>query len=181
VNEDKLDQIPGRRFQTLKERLITIDLCLKRQKNLDGDARQELIKIVIEQGRMPSKGITAKVQATLASLFGWKPSDLMERIPTICSSTTDARFLSQLPEMRSHGVLVATEVEGVFDLVYHHFRAMIMKRLKLLSGKLKHIQEQDCISQIRGLAASQRTERKRASFRILVQEMQESKSTVDNS
>jgi hypothetical protein len=176
-----LDQIPGRRFQTLKERLITIDFCLKRQENLDGDARQALIKIVLEQGRIPPKSFTAKVQETLTSLFGWKPSDLMERIPTIYSSTTDAHFLSQLPEMRSHGVLVATEVAGVFDLVYHHFRAMITKRLELLFGKLRRIQEQDCISQIRGLAASQRTERERTSYRILVQEMQESKSTVDNS
>jgi len=181
TNGDKLDKITSRKFQILKERLITIDICL--QKNMELHEREALIKVVLEQGYVPTKdrSIVKAVSAALVSLFRSKPSvdDLSELVRGVCSSTTDAQFLSKLQEMRSREALLETEVTTVLGLAHQHFQALIKKVLKFLSAKFQQIQEQDCTIQIRNLAASQREERHRVSRRILMQEMQE--TTIDPS
>jgi hypothetical protein len=182
MNEEKLDKIPNRRFQTSKERLIMIDICLKQQKNMEAHERDTLVKMILEQGHVPTKDRSTKSIFALASAyFKSKPSveeNLSEHAHAF-SSTTDTQFLSQLREIRSREPRLETEVATVFDLAHKHFQALIKKRLKSLFGKFQHLQEQDCTTQILNLAASQREERQRASRRFLVQEMQE--TTADMS
>ena len=72
VDEEKLDKIGHRRFQTSKDRLITIDICLKQQKNMDARERETLVKTILEQGHanVPVKDRTTKnFFASVATYF----------------------------------------------------------------------------------------------------------------
>jgi hypothetical protein len=182
MNEEKLDKILYRRFQTSKERLITIDICLKQQKNMEAHERGALVNMLLAQGPVPTKDRSTKnFFTTVAAFFKSKPSveeNLSEHAHAVFSSTTDAQFLSQLREIRSREPLLETEIATVFDFTHRYFQALIKKRLKFLFGKFQQIQEQDCTAQNLKLAANQREERQRASRRILVQEMQETTANM---
>jgi hypothetical protein len=186
IDEEKLDKISLRKFQISKERLITINICLKEQKTMETHEREALVKMVLEQGHVPTKDRPGKksIVAYVVDFFTSKSSaeadnELSDRARAIFSSTTDAQFLSELQEIRSREALLETEVTTVVNLAHQHFQAVVKKRLNVLFAKFQQIQEQDCRMQIHNLAASRREEGRRALRHNLVEEMQE--TTADNS
>ena len=183
VDEERWDRIVHRRFQTAKERLITVDIYLERQKNIDARDREALVKMILQRGpaSVPVKGSTKKWFLSIP-YFKSKSSveeDLLEQACAICSSVTDAQFLSQIQKISSRDPLLGSEVTAALDLSHRHFQDLIRKKLNVLFAKFQQIQEQTCRMQIRHLADSEKEGRQRLSRRMFLQEMQE--SIVDNS
>jgi hypothetical protein len=182
VEEDKYNSISHSRFRSAKQRLIMID-CIRQQKDIEAHERDELVNMVLDHGHLPAKApsLNTFLKKKLPAFWKSKPSveeQISASASAACSSTTDAQFLSQLGETRYREPPLEAAVHDVFTLVHQYFQALIKKRLNVLFSKFQQLREQDCTTQIRSLADSQRAVSQRESHRIFVKEIQDANTDM---
>lgn len=186
VARAELRRIPGKEFHKQKERLLIVDFLLQKRQDLNDSERDELIKLVLDDGDM--KGVSNVIKESAKdSKSTWRITDwllnkdsstkeLLNDATRAASRTNDSQFISSIDEIVEREPSLQDDVSDTLEKVYTHFRTTVDKIVSKAMPRVDDIQKRECTRQIRREAESHAEENKRRSRLELIRDINQAQA-----
>lgn len=162
--DHKLSSINHLKFRSLKQRVLFLDKILQQHPIEDSAQRGDLISSIIEA--RPSDRVTTRLidnssrsrpWYSFLPFMGQNASDAeLKKLNDDVSDISDAEFLEALPEIVAREPLLNEFVHLALRFAHEDLSRSVSAKAKYLSGRIRQIQMDACMKQIRYSAESQK-------------------------